>query len=119
MTTASLTTPAASASDSDARLRLKQVKSLVRRSFLSRVRDVWSTGKKGRLGFSDLPRAVRQTLDPFLLAGRNQFDSANRLTEGKHILYHVGLRREDDSVDVHLLFGERGEILRRAEFADF
>lgn len=111
------TIPAPTASAPNALRATKRSVAQQWRSLVTRGQEALAGGK-GRLRFGELPNAVRSMLNPFLLAGRNHFHRANRLNAGDHILYHIGLRR-DDGVDLHLLFGEHGEILRRAEEADF
>lgn len=65
----------------------------------------------------ELPRPVQSALDPFL-ANTTRFDGADRVTSGSGTEYHLDLELVDD-VDLHLVLGERGEVLRRREEADF
>ncbi|MBL9161072.1 MAG: hypothetical protein JNJ70_26560 [Verrucomicrobiales bacterium] len=65
----------------------------------------------------DLPRKVKSTMDTFLAPG-GRFDSADRVTAGGKVEYHVDLDLADD-VDLHLVIDENGGILRRREEADF
>ncbi len=61
----------------------------------------------------DLPPAVRQALAPYL-AGRGRFDEAERILVSEKIEYHVEVDLPG-GVDLHLFFGEDGELLRRFE----
>lgn len=65
----------------------------------------------------DLPRSVKSTLEPFL-AGRNRFDSADRVTSPDRTDYYVEVDLSDDR-DLQLIIAEGGEILRRREVGDF
>ncbi len=65
----------------------------------------------------DLPRPVKSAIDPFLTKG-TRFDGIDRVTAAGKTEYHVELDLVDD-VDLHLVLGENGEILRRREEADF
>lgn len=65
----------------------------------------------------ELPRPVQSALDPFL-ANSTRFDGADRVLAGGKTEYHLDLELVDD-VDLHLVLGERGEVLRHREEADF
>lgn len=65
----------------------------------------------------DLPRRVKSALDPFLTVATH-FDSADRIVSLGKTEFHVDLDLVDD-VDLHLVLGEGGEILRHREVADF
>lgn len=65
----------------------------------------------------DLPRPVKSAIDPFLAKG-TRFDGIDRVTAEGKTEYHVELDLADD-VDLLLVLGENGEILRRREEADF
>lgn len=65
----------------------------------------------------ELPRRVKSALVPFLGEG-NRFDHAGRVTGSGHTEYHVEVDLPDD-VELLLVFGEGGEILRRREEGDF
>jgi hypothetical protein len=69
------------------------------------------------LGLRDLPRRVKSAITP-LLDGGIRFDCADRVTGHGRMEFHVDLDLEDD-VDLHLVVGEGGEILRRYEEGDF
>lgn len=68
-----------------------------------------------RLG--DLPKPVKAALHPFLGEG-NRFDGADRVVAGDATEYHVDFDLIDE-VDLHLVIGEGGKILRHREEADF
>ncbi len=68
-----------------------------------------------RLG--ELPRSVKSALAPFLTEG-SAFGCAERVTGSDQTVYCIDLGLVDD-VDLHLVLGEHGEILRRYEEGDF
>ncbi len=70
-----------------------------------------------KIRFEDLPPAVRQALEPFL-AARGRFDEAARVTASDQTEYHVEIDLPG-GVDLHLVIGENGEILRRFEDSVF
>jgi hypothetical protein len=65
----------------------------------------------------DLPRPVKAALHPFLGDG-NRFDGADRVISENRTEYHVDFDLIDE-VDLHLVIGEGGEILRHREEAEF
>ncbi len=65
----------------------------------------------------DLPYPVQSALNPFL-ANSTRFDGADRVRADGRTEYHLDLELVDD-VDLHLVLGESGEVLRRREEADF
>ncbi|MBL9160032.1 MAG: hypothetical protein JNJ70_21300 [Verrucomicrobiales bacterium] len=69
------------------------------------------------IGLRDLPRPVKAALHPFLGEG-NRFEGADRVTWDQRTEYHVDFDLSDE-VDLHLVIGESGEILRHREEADF
>lgn len=69
------------------------------------------------LGLRELPRRVKSAITPFL-DGETRFDCADRVTGSGRIEFHLDFDLEDD-VDLHLVVGEGGEILRRYEEGDF
>ena len=69
------------------------------------------------LGLRDLPRSVKSAISP-LLSGEARFDCADRVVGSGRTEFHVDLDLVDD-IDLHIVLGEGGEILRRCEEGDF
>jgi hypothetical protein len=70
-----------------------------------------------KLRLADLPPAVRAVVDP-ILANKGRFDSADKVTAGGKVEYHLEFDLPG-RVELELVLSESGEVISRREEADF